>query len=491
MHPAGTRLYGAGGTITVKVLNPVTDAFLGFIVASGLIDNPQGAAVSPDGSRVYITNFFAGRRIVVADTATNAVIGSSPTDVAVRGVAVHPDGTRVYAVYDDSPARFVSVMETATFTVPTTLALSTSSAREIAVHPDGTRAYVTGSVELAVIHTTTDTLATEVALGGDLIGVAVHPDGDRLYVVARDFGTVRVVDVATLAVIDTIPAGTFPHARGHFIGPKPVCGDGAVTFPEECDDGNALHGDCCSSSCTLDAAGAPCTDDGEQCTDDVCDGAGACEHPHRSGACDDANACTVDDACVEGTCLGDYTCNVCQGCAPAVGCVAEIAAGCRAPTVPGASVLAVADRAGSDRDVLTWKWRKGAETAPADFGAPPSTTDYTLCVYDESGGTPSLAARVPVPAGGPWAPTATGFLYKDAALSSAGAFLLRLKAGAAGRAAAVFKGRGASLPTPALPLTQDPRVTVQLRRDDGAACWEASYGASRRSTATVFRAVSD
>ncbi|MBW2256234.1 MAG: right-handed parallel beta-helix repeat-containing protein [Deltaproteobacteria bacterium] len=46
-----------------------------------------------------------------------------------------------------------------------------------------------------------------------------------------------------------------------------------------------------------------CADD-DPCTDDVCD-AGTCENPPVSGgSCDDGNPSTVDDACVDGACVG-------------------------------------------------------------------------------------------------------------------------------------------------------------------------------------------
>jgi cysteine-rich repeat protein len=54
------------------------------------------------------------------------------------------------------------------------------------------------------------------------------------------------------------------------------CGDGALDAGEQCDDGNATDGDCCSSACRFETAGAPCTD-GSVCTlGDNCDGAGGC-----------------------------------------------------------------------------------------------------------------------------------------------------------------------------------------------------------------------
>ncbi len=59
----------------------------------------------------------------------------------------------------------------------------------------------------------------------------------------------------------------------------PVCGNGVVesSGSEECDDGNTVDGDCCSSTCTFEAAAVSCDDGDAGTTGDQCDGAGVCE----------------------------------------------------------------------------------------------------------------------------------------------------------------------------------------------------------------------
>ncbi len=83
------------------------------------------------------------------------------------------------------------------------------------------------------------------------------------------------------------------------------CGDGVLDVGEDCDDGNTLGGDCCSSSCTFETAGSTCTDDGDACTTDTCNGTGTCDHPAAAdgSACDDGIACTTGETCQAGTCL--------------------------------------------------------------------------------------------------------------------------------------------------------------------------------------------
>ena len=67
--------------------------------------------------------------------------------------------------------------------------------------------------------------------------------------------------------------------------PPVLCGDGIVEGSEQCDDGNTANGDCCTSDCRFEANAATCPDDGNACTTDLCDGAGACIHaPGNSGS---------------------------------------------------------------------------------------------------------------------------------------------------------------------------------------------------------------
>jgi cysteine-rich repeat protein len=61
------------------------------------------------------------------------------------------------------------------------------------------------------------------------------------------------------------------------------CGNNVKEPNEDCDDGNTLDGDCCSSTCTFEVAGSACAPDTDPCTNDVCDGAGNCTH--TGGTC--------------------------------------------------------------------------------------------------------------------------------------------------------------------------------------------------------------
>jgi cysteine-rich repeat protein len=86
----------------------------------------------------------------------------------------------------------------------------------------------------------------------------------------------------------------------------PVCSDSYTnaTAGEQCDDGNVLDGDCCSSVCFYELNGSPCPDDGNVCTNDWCDGAGMCLHQDKPDgtSCVDGDLCNGDEACQAGVC---------------------------------------------------------------------------------------------------------------------------------------------------------------------------------------------
>jgi len=134
-----------------------------------------------------------------------------------------------------------------------------------------------------------------------------------------------------------------------------ICGNSVVTPPEHCDGGNLIDGDGCDSaigcvytnntaSCddrsfcsgedtcsgcvcvhagdpcaggpecadTCDEGGdtcnapvgVPCTDDGNVCTDNDCDGKGNCVAVNNAAPCNDVSPCTTGDVCSGGLCAG-------------------------------------------------------------------------------------------------------------------------------------------------------------------------------------------
>jgi hypothetical protein len=154
------------------------------------------------------------------------------------------------------------------------------------------------------------------------------------------------------------------------------------------------------------------------------------------------------------------------------------------------------DRDDAKRDLLAWKWLKGAATLVTAFGDPTTGTAYDLCVYDATAGTPALVRAIAIPPGGDcggqpcWKPRTHGFKYGNKAGTPNGVVSLFLNDGDPGTAHISLKASGANLPLPTLPFDQDPTVTIQLANDLGE-CWEADYSTALRNEIGNFKAKSD
>ncbi len=334
-----------------------------------------------------------------------------------------------------------------------------------------------------------------------------------------------------------------------------VCGGGLCIHPPvagSCDDGVFCNGpDICSSgACSIhlgdpcvggsdcanlcdesadscfDPAGSGCLDDGNACTDDVCDGAGACLHPNNTAPCEDGNACTSGDACSGGTCApgAPVVCDNCQSCDPFSGCGGPICTSTAtftrsatptatptvtssatatasstpvptstptstATTVPTAtptvcpaqpmagcrvgekSVLRLVNDPDDRRDKVLWKLIQGESTTVAEFADPIFQADYVWCVYDADG----RILRVDIGAGSGWQfKGSRGYKYKDSLLLEDGVQKVRLGASDRDRTKILLKGRGENTPHMTLGGRPTP-ITAQLFNGQSGACWEAVF----------------
>ncbi|WP_165693793.1 Ig-like domain-containing protein, partial [Mycolicibacterium diernhoferi] len=222
--PDGSYVYVVGGTDsgTVSVIDTATQT----VTASIPVDaGAAGIVIAPDGSRVYVMNTVQGAASVsVVDTATNAVIAVIPVTNGSAsdwptGLAISPDGSRIYVTIDTGGfvGGKVSVINTATNKVIATIQQTGhpegNQPTGVAVSADGSLVYVTNannwgstSGTVTVIDTATNSVSTTIPLGTYGPGaLAVAPNGGSLYVVNESGGSVSVIDAATNAVTATIP----------------------------------------------------------------------------------------------------------------------------------------------------------------------------------------------------------------------------------------------------------------------------------------------
>jgi len=328
-------------------------------------------------------------------------------------------------------------------------------------------------------------------------------------------------------------ANTLPCDDGMFCNGVDRCGGGTCSL--HTGDPCASLGECAnvcddtSDTCFV-VAGTSCGDDGSVCTDDFCNGVGACIHPNNSAPCDDSNVCTAVDVCSGGVCVGGapVQCGDCRTCDPFAGCGGPI---CTAtpldthtptltPTVPATpspvvtatatlvptatpapsvtappsptpdlcsplprpsclvaakSRLLVKNEFDDRRDRLIWKLIGGESTSQADFGDPTSSTAYSLCLYDAGGLFGRLDA---VASGARWKALGTrGYKYRDPAEFVDGLQKIKLLGSDRDRTKILWKARGEFMPRLAIGLLPAP-ITVQMVRGDATLCWESVFAAA-------------
>lgn len=238
------------------------------------------------------------------------------------------------------------------------------------------------------------------------------------------------------------------------------CGNGVIEGPEECDDQNTSSGDGCSSACRI-----------EECN--TCAGEPSSCSPQTGTACDDGEACTSNDICQSGVCVADAT--------PLAGCLTG--------TVAGKGLLLLKDKANNKSDKMVWKWIKGEATTSVDLGDPTASTEYLLCMYDQTGGQDTILMSLEIPSGTDWSVKSFGFKYKDKAAASDGIKNAILKAADEGKAKIIVKGKGVRLPMPDLSALDLP-LLVQL--SNGTTCWESTFDTNvARNEPDFFKAKSD
>lgn len=345
---------------------------------------------------------------------------------------------------------------------------------------------VIGDPEVAVT-TFAGVLGAAVAQAAHTVTVPSGTDRLRITMNAVDDGSdfdlyVRAGSPPTTTSFDCAANGTGQFGACEFADPAP--GPWYVLLDRFWGSGGyQVTATTFASFCAYPANdGAPC-DDGdacttaERCTGGVCSGGGTVD-------CDDGVACTADACHPSAGCthtLAHATCGACAACDPAAGCVVGPRPDCLASVAPAASLLKLRAGPVPAADLVVWKWTQGAATTAAELGMPALSTDYHLCLYDESGTTPGLAVAAAIPAatlcdGAPcWTGAGATLKYRNAARTPDGISKVVLKAGDTGRPKATVKGKGDLLPPlPALPLALPARVQLQA---DGAGCFEARFEA--------------
>jgi YVTN family beta-propeller protein len=222
--PDGTRVYMTNSMSgNVSVIDTASKTILRSVAtgAPSGFSAPAAIAVSPDGSSVYVANMNANS-VTAIDAATFAKKQiPMPKYTYPSAITITPDGSRVYVAGNNVPPDFgncscyVFAIDTSTNQVVSSIRVPFPKA--LTVSPDGANVYVVGGeTSLFTISTATNTVTRSLGLtlGGPgssepvTAGIVITPDGKTVFASNWEDGTVWQVDVARNKVVKAIPVGS-------------------------------------------------------------------------------------------------------------------------------------------------------------------------------------------------------------------------------------------------------------------------------------------
>ena len=197
----------------VHIIDPATNKVVGEIKG---IEVNHGAAVAPDGSRIYISD-EAKSTLDVVDAKTLKVTNQIPLSGHPNNIAVGRDGRRVYVGIIQAPGG-VDVIDTASLKRVKTLPTK-GSIHNAYVTPDG-KYVVAGSIQGKTINvfdaqTEQPAWTLNMDLGIRPMAFATNPDGSTKWIFAQltDFNGFAVVDFATHKEIKRIKNPDLPPGK--------------------------------------------------------------------------------------------------------------------------------------------------------------------------------------------------------------------------------------------------------------------------------------
>jgi YVTN family beta-propeller protein len=199
-EPAAPTVAASTGSPTVRTVLKVGQS-------------PQGIAVSPDGSMIFVAN-VESRFLSVINMVTPPLSATIPMPGTPRYVAVSPDGHRAYVgMYTgDGADSAVAVVDTASKAVSSVVA-SGPQPYALATGPNGD-VFVPnhGASDVSILDSANLKFGPAVTVQPNPHGVAFAPSINRAYTANHESNSVSVIDLASNTVVDTIPVGHSPHS---------------------------------------------------------------------------------------------------------------------------------------------------------------------------------------------------------------------------------------------------------------------------------------
>ena len=231
LSPDGKLLYVANtASSSISVINTVTNSIISTISTG----NPTGLAVSPDGTRLYVTgegNF--NNQVTVFNTATNVALATIRLNYYAVCERLSPDGAKLY-VSCNGPFNgqgILLIINTATNQISSNMTLIVPPSA-MTISADGSQLYGAniGANTVSVINTSTNTVVSTIPVGNQPLGIALSSDGEQGYVTNSRSNTVTVFNTADSKVVTAINVGANPVSLGNFISARTGCDGKPVSF---------------------------------------------------------------------------------------------------------------------------------------------------------------------------------------------------------------------------------------------------------------------
>ena len=212
--PDGRTLYvtnsGAGALTAIDIHSHEARTMPLTNVGSG----PYGIAVSGNGATIYVTD-ISHAQVVVLDEEGEEV-GRIEVPESPRSLALSPDGTRLYVT--SFASNILAVIGVPQNQVVNRIPLPVDATFAVAAGPDGQKVYLTAHGEgvLIIIDAIRETVLKELPVGRDPRAISFSPAGDRAFVTNSLSNEIFIVDLQQDTVLGTYIAGSSP--RGIALG---------------------------------------------------------------------------------------------------------------------------------------------------------------------------------------------------------------------------------------------------------------------------------
>ena len=179
--------------------------------------NPLQVALTPDGSQALVTSYDGGATgdgaLIFIDASTYAATSLDLPNYFPSGIAISPDGTRAYLTHYFDIQPLLLVIDIPNRKLLTTIPLRRQYPGVVVLTPDGTQAWVNyyNDTAITIVDLQTNTIAS--TLSFNLLvsrGMAFNPQGTKAFVAVQP-DQLYVIDTATLATIATITVGNGPN----------------------------------------------------------------------------------------------------------------------------------------------------------------------------------------------------------------------------------------------------------------------------------------